>query len=139
MRALVFLLLVAAASAYKMDNCDLARKLKAAGMDGVGTSLSGWVCLAFRESSYDTEAVNRANSDGSTDYGIFQINNRYWCSDSQFNGRGCGVRCTDLYNLQRSITCAKTIVREQGIHAWVGWRNGCQGDTRKYIAGCTGL
>lgn len=24
----------------------------------------------------------------------------------------------DLYNLQRSITCAKTIVREQGIHAW---------------------
>lgn len=40
MRAIVLLLLVAVASARVYDRCELARKLKAAGMDGHGASLS---------------------------------------------------------------------------------------------------
>ncbi|XP_063065788.1 lysozyme C II-like [Engraulis encrasicolus] len=92
MRALVFLLLVAAATAYTMEKCDLARKLKRAGMHNYnGVPLSDWVCLAEHESSYRTDVVGPPNSDGSRDYGIFQINNRYWCKDGQFSGTGCGV------------------------------------------------
>ncbi|XP_063066625.1 lysozyme C II-like [Engraulis encrasicolus] len=137
MRALVFLLLVAAASAYQMDRCDLARQLQAAGMQYTGVSIADWVCLAYRESTYRTDVVGPPNSDGSRDYGIFQVNNRYWCSGGGFNGQGCGVSCTDLFNLQTSIACAKIIVRAQGISAWAGWVSGCQGrDLSEYISGC---
>ncbi|KAL2100245.1 hypothetical protein ACEWY4_004639 [Coilia grayii] len=138
MRALVFLLLVAVASAKMYERCELARALKADGMDGHGTSLSGWVCLAYHESRFHTDAKNSANSDGSTDYGIFQINNRWWCTDGKWNNNGCGISCSALSNLQTSIRCAKHIVNNHhtGIRAWVAWVNHCQGDTSSYIKGC---
>ena len=52
------------------------------------------VCLAKWESNYNTEAINH-NTDGSTDYGIFQINSRYWCDDGRTPGSKniCGIRC----------------------------------------------
>ncbi|XP_062409474.1 lysozyme C-like [Sardina pilchardus] len=136
MRAVVLLLLVAVASAKVFERCDLARKLKSA---GIGGSLSDWVCLAKWESDYNTQAINRHNQDGSTDYGIFQINNHYWCNDPKFRGsNGCGVSCSALLsdNIQASINCAKIIARDQGMSAWVAWRNHCQGDTSSYIRGC---
>lgn len=51
------------------------------------------VCLAKHESNYITGAINN-NSDGSTDYGIFQINNRWWCSNGSFHSaNGCKISC----------------------------------------------
>ncbi|XP_076140505.1 lysozyme C II-like [Alosa pseudoharengus] len=137
MRAVVLLLLVTVASAKVFERCELARKLKSAGMGG---SLSDWVCLAKWESDYNTQAINRHNTDGSTDYGIFQINNNYWCKDPNFKSKanGCGISCSALLsdNIQPSINCAKRIASEQGMSAWVAWVKHCQGDTRSYIAGC---
>ncbi|XP_074473500.1 lysozyme C-like [Sebastes fasciatus] len=142
MRNLVFLLLVAVASAKVYERCELARVLKANGMDGYrGHSLADWVCLSRRESNYNTRAVNNRNPDGSTDYGIFQINSRYWCN----NGRaalsnGCNIQCSALLtdDLTVAINCAKRVVRDpNGIGAWVAWRNHCQGrDLSSYVAGC---
>ncbi|KAM6985758.1 lysozyme C II-like [Aplochiton taeniatus] len=96
MRSLVFLLLLAVASAKVYDRCELARILKASGMDGYrGNTLPNWVCLTKWESSYNTDAINH-NTDGSTDYGIFQINSRYWCNDGKTPRAKnvCGISCS---------------------------------------------
>ncbi|XP_029926410.1 lysozyme C-like [Myripristis murdjan] len=142
MRSLVFLLLVAVASARVYTRCEWARVLKANGMNGYrGNSLANWVCLTQWESNYNTAATNR-NTDGSTDYGIFQINSRWWCQDNRTPGtthNGCGVQCSELQsNVNAAILCAKRVVRDpNGIAAWVGWRNNCRGrDLSSYVAGC---
>uniref|UniRef100_A0A3B1JSF8 lysozyme n=1 Tax=Astyanax mexicanus TaxID=7994 RepID=A0A3B1JSF8_ASTMX len=137
MKIWVLLLLVSVASAQ--TNCPLARTLKAAGMDGFnGVSLAHWVCMAFAESSYDTQATHFNPSDGSTDYGIFQINSRYWCSDGKFPGKKeCPFTCNQLFSLQNSIACAKIVVQKRTMTAWDGWKAKCRGqNVSKYIAGC---
>ncbi|XP_028828537.1 lysozyme C-like [Denticeps clupeoides] len=143
MRAsLVLLLLVAAAANAKVfSRCELARTLKAHGMDGYrGISLANWVCLARYESNYNTDATNH-NSDGSTDYGIFQINNRWWCSNGVFrSANACHISCSALLSsdISTAIECAKRVVRDpNGIGAWVAWRNHCRGrDLSSYVADC---
>nr|XP_046231829.1 lysozyme C [Scatophagus argus] len=141
MKSLVFLLLVALASAKVYQRCELARILKRNGMDGYrGNSLADWVCLAEHESRYNTRAINR-NTDGSTDYGIFQINNRWWCSDGQIqSSNGCNIRCSELQtdDITVAINCAKRVTRDpNGIGAWVAWRRYCQNrDLSSYVAGC---
>ncbi|XP_075935835.1 lysozyme C-like [Anarhichas minor] len=140
MRGLVFLLLVAVASAKVFDRCEWARVLKANGMDGYrGISLANWVCLSKWESSYNTGATNH-NTDGSTDYGIFQINSRWWCNNGQTTSNACNIRCSELLtdNVSVAINCAKRVVRDpNGIRAWVAWRNNCANrDLSSYVAGC---
>ncbi|XP_031433019.1 lysozyme C II-like [Clupea harengus] len=142
MRAVVLLLLVAAASAKVYERCELARTLKAAGMDGhKGVSLADWVCLSQWESSYNTRATNR-NTDGSTDYGIFQINSKWWCIDGKTKEakNGCNINCSALLtdNIQTAITCAKRVVEDpKWMTAWVAWNKHCAGkDLSRYLAGC---
>uniref|UniRef100_A0A8C8RU11 Sperm acrosome membrane-associated protein 3 n=1 Tax=Pelusios castaneus TaxID=367368 RepID=A0A8C8RU11_9SAUR len=74
--------------------CELAQTLQESGMDGYeGYSLANWVCLAFYVSGFDTAAVG-ANADGSSDYGIFQINSGWWCQDDRTPSENlCHVRC----------------------------------------------
>ncbi|XP_061118647.1 lysozyme C-like [Conger conger] len=140
MRALVFLLLVAAASAKVFERCELARALKNAGMEGyLGVSLGDWVCLSKWESGYSTDATN-VNTDKSTDYGIFQINSRWWCDNGSKTANGCNIPCSSLLSpdISTAITCAKRVVRDpNGINAWVAWRLHCKGqDVQQYIQGC---
>ncbi|XP_072228715.1 lysozyme C-like [Leuresthes tenuis] len=141
MKSLVFLLLVAAASAKVFERCEWARVLKSNGMDGYrGYSLANWVCLTYHESRFNTKATNR-NTDRSTDYGIFQINSRWWCNDGQTQtSNACNIRCSDLLsdNVGAAINCAKRVVRDpSGIEAWVAWRVHCKNrDVSSYIAGC---
>ncbi|CAO2582261.1 Lysozyme C-2 [Lemmus lemmus] len=71
------------------------------------------VCLAQHESNYNTRATNYNPGDQSTDYGIFQINSRYWCNDGKTPRavNACGISCslcskmTSLkpYNVQRGL------------------------------------
>ncbi|XP_037609032.1 lysozyme C-like [Sebastes umbrosus] len=142
MRSLVFLLLVAVASAKVYQRCEWARVLKANGMDGYhGISLANWVCLSKWESDYNTGAINNYNSDGSFDYGIFQINSRYWCNNGQTpTSNGCNIRCSELLtdDVSVAINCAKRVVRDpNGIGAWVAWRRHCEGrDLSSFVAGC---
>lgn len=71
------------------------------GLDGYyGYSLANWVCLAKHESDYNTRAKNTKNADGSTDYGIFQVNNRWWCSDKKYPSKhGCNIPCSSKYSI----------------------------------------
>ncbi|XP_020845895.1 lysozyme C [Phascolarctos cinereus] len=125
----------------KLERCDFARRIKPY-LDGYhGISLANWVCLARWESNFNTKATNYNPRDQSTDYGIFQINSHYWCNDGKtpnsFNK--CGVHCSEVQDdtLDKAIQCAKKIVDEQGIGAWVAWRNKCKGkDVSKYLEGC---
>ncbi|XP_056593239.1 lysozyme C-like [Triplophysa dalaica] len=99
------------------------------------------VCLTQWESSFNATATNH-NTDGSTDYMIFQINSRYWCHDDHTPGRtsnGCDINCYSLLSkdISLSVNCAKIIARQEGISAWYGWKNHCRNqDVSRYIAGC---
>ncbi|XP_051269524.1 lysozyme C [Dicentrarchus labrax] len=141
MRSLVFLLFVALANARTYQRCEWARVLKNNGMDGYhGYSLANWVCLTQHESNYNTGAINH-NTDGSTDYGIFQINSRWWCNNGLTpTSNACGIQCSELLtnDVSVAIKCAKRVVRDpNGIGAWVAWRRYCQNrDLSSYVAGC---
>ncbi|XP_062975590.1 lysozyme C-like [Elgaria multicarinata webbii] len=125
------------------SRCELARSLQQLGLNGyAGYSLANWVCTAFHESSYNTDATHYNNYDGSTDFGIFQINSHYWCQygDEQ-SSNICGIQCSELLtdNLGPSVACAKLVVRDSanGMGAWVAWRSYCQGENLyQYIEGC---
>ncbi|XP_058863042.1 SLAM family member 8-like isoform X1 [Acipenser ruthenus] len=98
------------------------------------------VCLAYYESGYNTAAVNR-NTDGSTDYGIFQINSRWWCSNGvTSSSNACHISCSKLLtsDISDDIECAKRVVRDpNGIGAWVAWRNHCKGrNMDSWVVGC---
>ncbi|KAM8973276.1 lysozyme C-like [Pelodytes ibericus] len=136
------LLFLSLADGKIFERCELARKMKGMGLDGFkGYSLPNWVCTANYESSFNTRATNR-NSDNSTDYGILQINSRWWCDDGKTPGahNACRISCYELLNddITASITCAKRVVSDpNGMGAWVAWRNHCKGkDLSGWTKGC---
>lgn len=71
------------------SRCDLARQLS-------GTfprhTLADWNCLVQAESNYNSRNVGPPNNDGSRDWGIFQINDRYWCRVG-YPGGDCNIDC----------------------------------------------
>ena len=81
------------------------------------------VCISKYESSYNCDATNH-NTDGSTDYGLMQINSYYWCSGdplSKYNS--CSISCSSLFNCQYNTNCAYTVWKQQGYTAWYGYKN----------------
>ncbi|KAM4749460.1 lysozyme C-1-like [Rhinophrynus dorsalis] len=121
--------------------CELLKIFKETGLAGYhGYSAANWICLAKYESGFSTSAVN--NNGPSRDYGIFQINSRYWCNDGKTKGsvNACRISCQSLLNdnILDDIECAKRIVRDpNGMSAWVAWRNHCKGrNLSQYTAGC---
>jgi hypothetical protein len=81
------------------------------------------VCTAKWESSFYERASNR-NNNGSTDYGLFQINSIHL-------GEGaCPRNPTALYDAATNARCAYTIYKMQGLNAWYGYqahRTECNG------------
>uniref|UniRef100_A0A8C9HM86 Lysozyme C n=1 Tax=Piliocolobus tephrosceles TaxID=591936 RepID=A0A8C9HM86_9PRIM len=100
MKALIILGLVLLSVTVQgkiFERCELAKTLKKLGLDDYkGVSLANWVCLAKWESGYNTEATNYNPGDESTDYGIFQINSRYWCNNGKTPGAvdACHISCS---------------------------------------------
>ncbi|XP_060539352.1 lysozyme C, milk isozyme-like [Pantherophis guttatus] len=135
-------LLIAANEAKVFTKCELASRLKNEGMDGYHDyKLDNWICMAYHESRYNTRAVGPPNSDGSRDYGIFQINSRWWCNNTQGpTANGCDTACTAFTtdDITDDIICAKRIVRDpQKMDAWVAWRNHCKGrDLSEWTRDC---
>ncbi|XP_052122719.1 lysozyme 2-like isoform X3 [Frankliniella occidentalis] len=111
----VLLLLCGSGHAYVYDRCELARELRYT--HGISRSdIPTWVCIAWEESKYDTQAIGRMNSDGSADHGIFQINDRYWCD---VGSRGCGVSCATLRrDMDAMMRCVRMV---HGVHGFSGW------------------
>ncbi|KAF4010366.1 hypothetical protein G4228_001426 [Cervus hanglu yarkandensis] len=127
MKALLILgllLLSATVQGKKFQRCELARTLKKLGLAGYrGVSLANWMCLARWESNYNTGATNYNRGDKSTDYGIFQINSRWWCNDGKTPKavNACRIPCSALLkdDITQAVACAKRVVRDpQGIRAW---------------------
>ncbi|KAH8336916.1 hypothetical protein KR059_008379 [Drosophila kikkawai] len=117
------------ARARQVGRCSLARKLYRYGMPY--NELPDWLCLVEGESSFNTKAINPSNADGSVDWGLFQINDRYWCkpADGRPSTDLCRLPCRLLLSddIRYSIACAKYIRKQQGFSAWVAWNNRCQG------------
>nr|XP_031541732.1 lysozyme-like protein 6 [Vicugna pacos] len=147
--------LLAMNQASLISRCDLAKVLREEDLDGFeGYSLSDWLCLAFVESAFNITKVDE-NTDGSFDYGIFQINSHYWCNDYQSHTENiCHMDCqgvamvfhrlqTGSHSQQRG--CWASLCAEPSLSSgsrgrgssWVKWRLHCAGRPLSYwMTGC---
>lgn len=91
--ALISLLIIAfnATNAKIFSKCDFAKAMKNSGIPK--SDIADWVCLVTSESGLNTAAKNTKNSNGSYDWGIFQINDKYWCMRDRA-GNDCNIKCS---------------------------------------------
>ena len=102
------------------SECDVVSYLKDAGFPS--GSVDTMVCISKYESSFNCDATNR-NGDGSTDYGLFQINSYYWCSGDPLSKYDeCNTPCDKLFSCQSNANCAYRVYKEQGFDAWYGYQ-----------------
>ncbi|XP_037813955.1 lysozyme 1 [Lucilia sericata] len=119
-----FLQFIHIAQTRRLQPCEFAGQLYI--LDVPKTELPLWSCIAEYESRYHTDAIGKRNLDGSFDYGIFQISDKYWCQpqnksrDLFFSANECNVNCTDLLldDITQAVRCARIILKQQGWTAW---------------------
>ncbi|XP_008469942.1 uncharacterized protein LOC103507269 [Diaphorina citri] len=104
--------------------CELAKVLL--DNDISKDDIATWLCIARYESTFNSSAVGHMSGDGSLDHGIFQINDRYWCTDADDDIKACGITCKALEDddLTDDIACARRIYRQhkrQGGNGWTAW------------------
>lgn len=100
--------------------CQIANYLRHSGFPE--STIGTMVCISKYESSYNCDAKN-TNTDGSSDYGLLQINSYYWCSgDPKSKYNQCGTSCSNLYNCQTNTNCAYKVWKQQGYDAWYGYK-----------------
>ena len=104
----------------QLSECQVSSYLQKSGFPGY--TVPTMVCISKYESSFNCDAVNK-NTDGSTDYGLMQINSYYWCSgdvSSKYNE--CKIACSSLFNCQYNTNCAYIVWKQQGYTAWYGYQ-----------------
>ncbi|XP_037813930.1 lysozyme P-like [Lucilia sericata] len=116
--------------AKKYTRCSFIREMSSLGVPK--DDLARWACIARHESSFDTTVIKAQNSPkDSQDYGVFQINDKYWCkpSSGHFSYNMCKVSCNDLLSddINASMTCALKVLGQQGWSAWPSLSE-CEGD-----------
>ncbi|KAF2357138.1 ECSIT protein [Trinorchestia longiramus] len=127
------------------DKCELAFLLEMK-HDMPRSDVKHWVCTAEFESTFNTEAVNKFNWDGSRDYGLFQLSDKFWC-DGHVGKNVCKVPCTAFLDddLTDDLACIRRIIKDTeawkgkgtGMTAWVAYVNRCQPlNLDEYIAEC---
>ncbi|XP_055679781.1 lysozyme-like [Lutzomyia longipalpis] len=123
--------LVAQSEARKFTKCDVVPILWREGFPLA--EISDWLCLIQSESAFNSSAIGGPNSNGSFDYGLFQINENYWCKVGQA-GNDCNIDCNDLLDddLTDDLKCVKKIYARHGFSAWNGWKKWCQGTLPTY-------
>lgn len=93
MKVFIFLIVILSISHCALGKiftkCELAKKLSAT---FARDKLADWNCLVKHESSYNSRTRGPKNSNGSYDYGIFQINDKYWCKVGKPGG-DCNIDC----------------------------------------------
>ncbi|XP_067848503.1 lysozyme C, milk isozyme-like [Heptranchias perlo] len=137
---LVLSVLLAVASAKILGRCQVADIVKRSKlMQFTEYSVADWVCLAWHESHFNTRTIGHLSRNGKTwssDYGIFQINSKWWCDNGKTpdSANGCKMKCSEFLgdNMGPDIDCAATIVREQGMEAWNSWVENCKGKWIEY-------
>lgn len=102
------------------SECQISNYLKKSGFPDY--TIPTMVCISKYESSYNCDATNK-NTDGSTDYGLMQINSYYWCSgDPMSKYNECKIACSSLFNCQYNTNCAYIVWKQQGYTAWYGYQ-----------------
>ena len=76
------------------------------------------LCIMKWESSFFERALNY-NNNGSIDFGLFQINNRYW---GKRNRSGCSYVGSELLNYKNNLRCARKIYQKKGYNAWNAYK-----------------
>lgn len=124
------LLLKLRGEAKVYDRCELARELVYSYKVPL-TEAALWVCIAFYESSFNSAAVGRLNHDGSSDHGLFQFSDRWWC------GRSGQIPCQRLRdnNLYDDLYLARKVWRAQGLKAWVTFPK-CRSSFYRFLSHC---
>ncbi|XP_013149152.1 PREDICTED: lysozyme-like [Papilio polytes] len=112
--------------ARQFSRCELVRQLRSHRFPA--NKLRQWVCLIESHSGGRTNLVSRVNKSGHREYGLFQLSDRFWCSDSDLPGKDCNVTCADLLtdDITKAAKCAKKVYKRHGFTAWNGWSK-CQG------------
>ncbi|XP_044730425.1 lysozyme-like [Chrysoperla carnea] len=122
--ALILLICINDSEAW--DQCEVARQLSSHGFGR--DELADWTCLVMSESSGDFSVIGGPNTDGSRDWGLFQINDRYWCGVG-WAGKECNADCYAFLNddISDDVQCARKIQGIHGLDAWYGWQAKCKG------------
>lgn len=121
------------ASSNYQSECDVVNYLKKAGFPS--NTLGTMTCISKYESSFNCDASNK-NTDGSTDYGLFEINSYYWCSgDPMSKYNECGATCNSLFDCQKNTNCAYKVYKEQGYTAWYGYQYH-KSECDNYVVNC---
>ena len=94
---------------------ELAGILRQVGFDEA--TVPKMICTAKYESSFHEEATN-ANTNGTTDYGVFQINSIHVGSTA-----GCPASADELLNATTNAQCAMGVFNIQGMEAWVAYKS----------------
>ncbi len=103
------------------SECQVATYLRNAGFPQ--SAVPTMVCTSKYESSFNCDAYHK-NTDGSSDYGLMQVNSYWWCSgDPASKYNGCSKSCSSMYDCQTNANCAYTIWKQQGYNAWYGYKN----------------
>ncbi|XP_004282064.2 sperm acrosome-associated protein 5 [Orcinus orca] len=135
------MLMPATVDAKIFQRCDLAMKLEEVGLNGFkGYTIGGLLCMAHYESGFDTSFVDH-NPDGSSAYGIFQLNSTWWCDSGVTPTQNlCHMECHELFNrhILDDIMCAKQIVSSQNsMNTWDSWSQHYSGhDLSEWLKGC---
>lgn len=102
------------------SECQVSNYLKKSGFPDY--TIPTMVCISKYESSFNCDVTNK-NTDGSTDYGLMQINSYYWCSgDALSKYNECKTSCSTLFNCQYNTNCAYIVWKQQGYTAWYGYQ-----------------
>ncbi|KAF9423114.1 hypothetical protein HW555_001418 [Spodoptera exigua] len=80
--------------AKHFTRCGLVQELRRQGFPE--DKMRDWVCLVENESGRKTDKMGTVNKNGSRDYGLFQINDKYWCSNTSTPGKDCNVTCARI-------------------------------------------
>merc|ERR1711963_554143 len=131
-------------SCYHFERCELAKKLIENGIPS--SQINDWICLVEGESQFNSSAIGSMNWDGSKDYGLFQISEKYWCLPGVKRNTGCKLKCEDLIDddITDDVKCVLTIYNEHeglsgnGFNAWVAWKVRCKDDPdlERYTRDC---
>ncbi len=97
-------------------------KIKSMIKAAFGGQATNAMAVIAAESSGNPNAVHFNAFYGSTDYGLFQINDKYWADRLKRNGIINNVK--DLFDPQRNIEAAAWIYRHGGWNQWTSVRNG---------------
>ncbi|KAL7736465.1 hypothetical protein ACLKA6_019666 [Drosophila palustris] len=125
------LLMLSPLLGIRLNPCELAGQLYI--LDVPKAELSKWLCIADFESRFNTHVVGQANLDGSKDYGLFQISDRFWCAPPTatpyYAFNGCNINCTELLSddITSAVRCARLIRKQQGWTAWSVYPEFCNG------------